>query len=570
MNRRTDYCYMAGWIAVGLSCLLVASRLSLREAIPSVVLLPILFLSARSSRSSYFRIAISYAIFWMASCLLAVGCDGRNSLLSVVALATGALLVAPSALHGLVASRRQPQRMDVGVAAAAAAVAAILLISTLGPNSPSMGTRLRLVALLAGGILAWFSGRGLQAPLSRSSRLLCSALFVLITLAALQPVFKLLMADKLARHHAARGLVHRALKREQDCEQLAVQLKIDSALAATLRRQAALAESTANTERQRSKLLAVTDLAYDEKAWLWLMHNGLTEANAQQALNAFMHLASDSIRSEEARPIIDIAVSEQHHPAFLKLWRILGDQLFECALPRDLILDWGRAAYFNEAPAFAMLCLTHGLEGHESAWDAVRMLWQLHMDAHDFIAAEATLSRYSPPPQFTEEALVLQTETARRAKQSPAPLNMSTHSMVAARFAEAVQLLTTELVTPSLHGGDTVTMRFTWRALKPVSTDWKVFLHFRQERYGGHFFQADHRFGDVACQPSQWAIGSDISYELDIPIPRTSAPDTYAILVGIWDGQQRLRVTDQRVDGTTRSFSGDQIAVGKLVVLPRR
>ncbi len=149
--HRIGAAYVSAWIALGLSCILVAPFLPLRAALPAVLLLVAMILSHVQSRSAAFRAASAYSLFWMVGCVVSAQ-HGPHYGAAIALLFVGMLLLLPAFLRGLRSGSDSPHRMDLGVAGAAVACTVLLLAAGLSHHPPQSDTRIKIMALLIGGI----------------------------------------------------------------------------------------------------------------------------------------------------------------------------------------------------------------------------------------------------------------------------------------------------------------------------------------------------------------------------------------------------------------------------------
>ena len=569
MSSRTENCYVAGWTAIGLGSIMASPLLPLRLALPACALLAALFYFRTDRRVGGFRVAGAYALFWMLACIVMNHGNGAQQPWTLLLLLAGLCLMAPAILRGFQTSKDQPNMMDIGVAGSAIAIVSILLMAGLGPHPVNADSRARLVMPLMVGISAWFASRGaLRADAPRCRKVLLVS-FAAVTAASLIPTCRLAMTSTTARHHAARGNIVSAFRAELAYERLASQLGMASAQVASLRRQADLAGTMNNRSLRRTKLRALTQLTDDGKAWRWLLDDALECNEPSLAIEAFMHIPSPEVSHEHALRIAAMAASDRNPAAFRKVWAVLGDEIPESALPHETLQDWGRSGYFEGDADFAMFCLVRSLQTDTAPWDALRLLWQLYVDAEAYGNAEALLDAYRRGDQHAEEFAYLRSEIRSRKSGPLSSLPPCQESGALGVFAGSLHLVGASPPPDPVFEGHPATVRFEWRTTGPVNPKWKVFVHLREQLYGGSFFQFDHRFADVGRLPSEWALGTAFTYDHHMPLPMEATPGRYAILVGVWDGKHRLQVTQQRGAGARPGIASDQIEVGILEILPR-
>ncbi len=99
-----------------------------------------------------------------------------------------------------------------------------------------------------------------------------------------------------------------------------------------------------------------------------------------------------------------------------------------------------------------------------------------------------------------------------------------------------VRLLAVDLPA-QLHPGDSFDLTWTFEARGRLDAGWRIFVHF--ENGQGGRFTADH----APPRPFEWwKHGQFIRYTTTATVPRTAAPGTYGMWIGIWKKQARRRV----------------------------
>jgi len=96
-----------------------------------------------------------------------------------------------------------------------------------------------------------------------------------------------------------------------------------------------------------------------------------------------------------------------------------------------------------------------------------------------------------------------------------------------------------------LKPGDALQVTLVWEALAPISADYTVFLHLRNEQ-GKIIAQRDGQPLDGLYPTSQWQPGEPVTQPLDVDLPRDLAPGSYSLHVGLYrlDTMVRLPLED--------------------------
>ena len=107
---------------------------------------------------------------------------------------------------------------------------------------------------------------------------------------------------------------------------------------------------------------------------------------------------------------------------------------------------------------------------------------------------------------------------------------------VAGAFGDAVRFLGADLPAEA-HAGSTVDVTWYFRAERALPGRWRPFVHFN----GPTYFQGDH---DPALPIARWRPGQYIADRQRLVVPATAPPGEYTVLVGIFQGQERLALSD--------------------------
>lgn len=125
-----------------------------------------------------------------------------------------------------------------------------------------------------------------------------------------------------------------------------------------------------------------------------------------------------------------------------------------------------------------------------------------------------------------------------------------------ARYADKIELLGYDLELPRegyAGAGETITLRWYWKALQPVPGGWQVFVHIDGQ---GLRLTGDHDPVDGKYPVRLWEKGDLIVDEQELTVPTHFHPGNYQILVGFWRGNDRLEVVRGPEDGKNRVRAG--------------
>jgi hypothetical protein len=130
------------------------------------------------------------------------------------------------------------------------------------------------------------------------------------------------------------------------------------------------------------------------------------------------------------------------------------------------------------------------------------------------------------------------------------------------RFGRDVELVALHLPAEA-RPGDTITISYAWRAVRPLPADYFASVEFRTKEARRPFGHA-HRMGGT-FGTSRWPSGERIEEQITVVIPEDTAPGPYRVRVAVSapGHVQRLRVGDADLP------HGERFAmVGTLILTP--
>jgi len=121
---------------------------------------------------------------------------------------------------------------------------------------------------------------------------------------------------------------------------------------------------------------------------------------------------------------------------------------------------------------------------------------------------------------------------------------------VDARLGEVVRVAGYDLKPVPPGGGEAeVTIHFD--SLKPIPVGWRFFFHLTGP---GGFRNLDHVPVEGAMPPERWRPGQRILDRLRLPLPVGSPPGTYTLLMGLYQGGQRMDVVPPAASDGNRAL----------------
>jgi hypothetical protein len=120
-----------------------------------------------------------------------------------------------------------------------------------------------------------------------------------------------------------------------------------------------------------------------------------------------------------------------------------------------------------------------------------------------------------------------------------------------ARIGDVVRVAGYDLTPAPAGGGDAeVTIHFD--SLKTIGAGWRFFFHLTGP---AGFRNLDHVPVEGAMPPDRWRPGQRILDRVRLPFPAGTPPGTYQLLLGLYQGGQRMEVTPPSVSDGNRALS---------------
>jgi hypothetical protein len=148
---------------------------------------------------------------------------------------------------------------------------------------------------------------------------------------------------------------------------------------------------------------------------------------------------------------------------------------------------------------------------------------------------EAPTSSKSSPP-------------AARTQTAPVPVKNG------AVLGDVAELVGATFAPPSVSPGDATRVVLVFRAIKPTTDDWQVFVHVEDAEGRGERLNADHA---PRVPTSSWKAGELVQDEFAVTLPPGWRARAVNIFVGLWlpttDARMKVRNPEAvRTDGSDR------------------
>lgn len=134
-----------------------------------------------------------------------------------------------------------------------------------------------------------------------------------------------------------------------------------------------------------------------------------------------------------------------------------------------------------------------------------------------------------------------------------------------ASFGQSARLLGYGLAPPEPRAGEIVEFTYYWQALRPMTEDLTVFVHFVRD--GSVRFTQDHEPLHGRHPTSRWREGELLWERYRVRLPEELSPGEYEIRVGLWNPRTGKRV---RVGETALPRFGDHVRLATVRLLPPR
>jgi hypothetical protein len=133
---------------------------------------------------------------------------------------------------------------------------------------------------------------------------------------------------------------------------------------------------------------------------------------------------------------------------------------------------------------------------------------------------------------------------------------------MSARFGREIEFTGVDL-PGQVRPGETVEVRYHWRALSRLSDDYWAFVHLQGP---GYALIHDHVIGRPTFGTSHWVAGEEASVTVPLVVPPDAEPGPYRIRLGVWlpDTGKRLRVTE-----TDLPHAPHSVEIGVMTVVAR-
>ncbi|HTS80179.1 MAG TPA: hypothetical protein VMH40_06245 [Myxococcaceae bacterium] len=135
-----------------------------------------------------------------------------------------------------------------------------------------------------------------------------------------------------------------------------------------------------------------------------------------------------------------------------------------------------------------------------------------------------------------------------RAQVKPVPVKNG------AVLGDLAELVGATFAPPSLSTGDSTRIVLVFRALKPTTDDWQVFVHLEDAEGRGERLNADHPLREPT---STWKPGQLVQDEFGVTLPQGWKSRAVNVFVGMWlpSTNARMKVRNPeavRTDGNDR------------------
>lgn len=586
----------AGLLVAGCCCAATVPFIPLRLSVWCFPLLLAAIILRRSAKSEALFVLFAYSLFWMAGCTFS-GTAGAAESIPAVILSAGLVSMIPLAVSGF---RRKMflEESGIGVIAAILVAAGLMTVVLLAKRGGADLDLPRTFCLLAVFGLIFFAAAGVTEPGAERYPAKAIILALLIPLLTLVATIAWWMTSAWMAEQSLGKKDLPAAQKWADRElKTAEALAIPGTLCDALKRQAEIAVLTGNLDRWHSMLSIIVDVNPGEKAAVRaLFAFSLTNSrDGSEALKCFRLLPDGVVTSTAAKKVAALASAAGDWQSFA---RAIGILRTASSFRPFAGVNWTNAAkalYFRGDSNTAEQLFRDLAEAGSRDWESSRILFSALLSrkqteeagkilagagssGHEVEAAylNSLLSRARGDSGTEKELLakVVQGDpehiaARRRLKELGLPVSVDPYCKMNGVVFENTCRLVECTVAPDIAGrGDKLHLSFRWEVMAPLDPRWKVFVHMRQNVYGGFFFQADHRFSDFDQVPGGKGIGSLLKYDAIVQVPSNAPPGIYSLTIGIWDGT-RNRTAVQAGDGESslKLVKGNRVLVSRSITI---
>jgi len=130
-------------------------------------------------------------------------------------------------------------------------------------------------------------------------------------------------------------------------------------------------------------------------------------------------------------------------------------------------------------------------------------------------------------------------------------------------LGELAELVGATFAPPSVSPGDGTRVVLVFRAIKPTTDDWQVFVHVEDAEGRGERLNADH---PLRVPTSSWKAGELVQDEFLVTLPPGWKSRAVYVFVGLWlpGSNARMKVRNPE---TVRTDGNDRILLAQLPVM---
>lgn len=525
-------------VLAGISAVIVIPFIPLRISAPGAVLFLILFFTRNGINNHFLQLLLFYSWLWLVSCVVVSSSDILTAT-AMFCMALSIVLIIPMTIVGLKSRKSSCSVVDAGVVAASMILLLVVvgLVLTGQSESANVFYLLTLIAFISffiyfavHGICA--EGRGVQIK-----KVITLVVGIVLLSCFITPVRWLVVRNKAILYENEEKY-EQAFQTAEIEQRLASSLQLNRAYDSALHRRVRLSDNLNNDELRYHVLRQLVLHNSDEtKAVQDLFHYCLNKTGREEeCLEYFVQLPDSHISDSDATAMLLLSYDRKEWRIFAKAWPLTVTSTRKNISDEMDLCEVGKALYFAREESVALEILDNLVSRKCADWDAVRIVTMIHLLAGETQKARDALNTVSLPEHVAEAAYLHSMITG--VEQNDVSFPLTEEGII---YDGVIRLVQCRIVTPKVKQGGKLKISFIWEAIKPVNPLWRVYVHIRQRVYGGGFFQGDHRFTDNGRKTDGWPMGKEMSYEIDIPVPKNIAPGEYSVDIGLWDGTRQCQ-----------------------------
>ena len=160
-------------------------------------------------------------------------------------------------------------------------------------------------------------------------------------------------------------------------------------------------------------------------------------------------------------------------------------------------------------------------------------------------------------------ACIVEAPTSSKPAAAPAPSQVKPVPVKnGAVLGDLAELVGATFAPPTVSPGDATRVVLVFRAIKPTTDDWQVFVHVEDAEGRGERLNADH---PLRAPTSTWKAGEVVQDEFALTLPPGWKSRAVNVFVGLWLPTTNMRMKVKNPDAV-RTDGNDRVLLVQLPV----